>query len=101
MDTVSSFYSRQFRSAPVDVRSVAVNPGQMRLLHKPAIVEEEADENLSRLKLLAGLVTVSENKFSVLRGGIDEIVDLTGSSIKMLRSTKLTNLKSKNLTSEI
>jgi len=65
-----------------------------------AIVEEEADEAIYWLELLIESDIVSEKKLSVLVNDINEIVAMTVSSIKTLRSnrngeSKIQNLKSK------
>ena len=70
------------------------------VLHKLSIVEEEADESLYWLELLAESEIISETKLSLLMHDINEIVAMTVSSIKTLRSkntdqSKIQNLKSK------
>jgi four helix bundle protein len=65
------------------------------ILHKLAIVEEEADESLYWLELLIESEIVPEKKLSALMNDINEIVAMTVSSIKTLRSKNLDNPKSK------
>ncbi len=65
------------------------------ILHKLAIVEEEADESLYWLELLIESEIVMEKKLSVLMSDINEIVAMTVSSIKTLRSKNMDNPKSK------
>ncbi len=60
-----------------------------------ATKEEEADESLYWLEILAESEIVSANKLSALMKDIDEIVAMTVSSIKTLRTKNLTNPKSK------
>jgi four helix bundle protein len=71
------------------------------VLHKLAIVEEEADESLYWLELLIESEIVSANKLSILISDIDEIVAMTVSSIKTLRSKKIDQSKIQNLKSKI
>jgi four helix bundle protein len=67
------------------------------LLHKLAIVEEEADESLYWLELLVDSSIVPEKRLSELTKDINSIVAMTVASIKTLRSgkSKTQNLKSK------
>jgi four helix bundle protein len=67
------------------------------LLHKLAIVEEEADESLYWLELLVDSGIVPEKRLSELTKDINSIVAMTVASIKTLRSgkSKTQNLKSK------
>jgi four helix bundle protein len=67
------------------------------LLHKLAIVEEEADETLYWLELLVDSGIVPEKKLSELRKDINSVVAMTVASIKTLRSgkSKIQNLKPK------
>ena len=64
------------------------------IIHKLAIVEEEADESLYWLELLIESEIMTENKLSALMKDIDEIVAMTVSSIKTLRSKTSDNPKS-------
>ena len=65
------------------------------ILHKLAIVEEEADESLYWLELLIESEIVPEKKLSALMNDINEIVAMTVSSIKTLHTKNLDNPKSK------
>jgi len=70
------------------------------LLHKLSIVEEEADESIYWLELLIESEIVPANKLSSLISDINQIVAMTVSSIKTLRTarngqSKIQNLKSK------
>ena len=65
------------------------------VLHKLAIVEEEADESLYWLELLVDAEIIKLNMLSVLMNDIDEILAMTVASIKTLRLKKLANPKSK------
>ena len=65
------------------------------VLHKLAIVEEEADESLYWLELLVDAEIIKLSMLSVLMNDIDEILAMTVASIKTLRLKKLANPKSK------
>ncbi len=65
------------------------------IIHKLAIVEEEADESLYWLELLIESEIMTANKLSALMKDIDEIVAMTVSSIKTLCSKNSDNPKSK------
>ena len=65
------------------------------VLHKLAIVEEEADESLYWLELLVDAEIIRLSMLSVLMNDIDEILAMTVASIKTLRLKKLANPKSK------
>jgi four helix bundle protein len=71
------------------------------VLHKLAIVEEEADESLYWLELLIESQIVPESKLVVLRNDIDEVVAMTVSSIRTLRTKKFDQSKIQNLKSKI
>ena len=67
------------------------------VLHKLAIVEEEADESMFWIELLIEAEIVAEKKLSSLYADIDEIVAMTVASIRTLKSKKqpIQNPKSK------
>ena len=71
------------------------------VLHKLAIVEEEADESLYWIELLIESGTISEKKLSSLSKEIDEILRMIVASVKTLRmkgakfATNSSNPKSK------
>ena len=65
------------------------------IINKLAIVEEEADESMFWIELLIESEIVSENRLTVLYSDIEEVVKMTVSSIRTLRTTKDTNPKSK------
>ena len=73
------------------------------VLHKLAIVEEEADESMFWIELLMEAEIVAEKKLSSLYADIDEIVAMTVASIRTLKSKKqpIQNLKSKTQNSQI
>jgi four helix bundle protein len=65
------------------------------IVNKLAIVEEEADESLYWLELLAEGEFVKVEKLSPLMSDINEIVAMTVASIKTLRLRRSGNPKSK------
>ena len=65
------------------------------LLHKLAIVEEEADESLYWMDLSIDDGIVNEKKLLQLMSEVNEIVAMTVASIRTLRKSKIQNLKSK------
>ena len=86
---------RSATSVGANYRAVCRGKSTADVLHKLAIVEEEADESLYWLELLVESNIVSENKLTLLMSDINEIVAMTVSSIKTLRETNSTNPKSK------
>jgi four helix bundle protein len=71
------------------------------LLHKLAIVEEEADESIYWLELLIESEIVAAGKLSPLINEINQIVAMTVSSIKTLRTSRANDSKIQNLKSKI
>jgi four helix bundle protein len=65
------------------------------ILHKLAIVEEEADETIYWLELLIDAEIIKMSKLSSLIAEINEILAMTVSSIKTIRGKRTTNPKSK------
>ena len=87
---------RSATSVGANYRAACRGKSEADILHKLSIVEEEADESLYWLELLAEAEIFSKTKLSPLMQEINEIVAMTVSSIKTLRSKKtLTNPKSK------
>ena len=91
---------RSATSIGANYRAACRGKSTADLLHKLAIVEEEADESIYWLELLIEAEIVSEKKLAVLMSDINEIVAMTVSSVKTLRSnrngeSKIQNLKSK------
>ena len=82
-------------------RAACRGKSEADVLHKLSIVEEEADESLYWLELLVESNTISETKLSALMRDINEIVAMTVSSIKTLRSKKIDQSKIQNLKSKI
>jgi four helix bundle protein len=86
---------RSATSVGANYRAACRGKSSADILHKLAIVEEEADESLYWLELLIESETVPEKKLTALMSDINEIVAMTVSSIKTLRSKNLDNPKSK------
>ena len=86
---------RSATSVGANYRAACRGKSTADILHKLAIVEEEADESLYWLELLIESEIVTEKKLSVLMNDINEIVAMTVSSIKTLRSKNMDNPKSK------
>jgi len=97
---------RSATSVGANYRAACRGKSTADILHKLAIVEEEADESLYWLELLIESDIMSKKKLSVLISDINEVVAMTVSSIKTLRSktqtiknqvvqSKIQNLKSK------
>jgi four helix bundle protein len=86
---------RSATSIGANYRAACRGKSTADVLHKLAIVEEEADESLYWLELLSESDTMPEKKLSALKDDINEIVAMTVSSIKTLRKKSLDNPKSK------
>ena len=86
---------RSATSVGANYRAACCGKSTPDILHKLSIVEEEADESLYWLELLIESEIVPEKKLSALFSDINEIVAMTVSSIKTLRSKNLDNPKSK------
>ncbi len=76
---------RSATSVSANYRAACRGKSTADILHKLAIVEEEADESLYWLELLVESKIISENKLSALMRDINEIVAMTVASIKTLR----------------
>ncbi len=86
---------RSGTSVGANYRAACRGKSTADVLHKLAIVEEEADESLFWLELLVDAEIVKVTKLSVLMSDINEILAMTVASIKTLRLKKLANPKSK------
>ena len=86
---------RSATSVGANYRAACRGKSTADVLHKLAIVEEEADESLYWLELLVESNIVSENKLMLLMSDTNEIVAMTVSSIKTLREKNSVNPKSK------
>ena len=88
---------RSATSIGANYRAACRGKSTADLLHKLAIVEEEADESVYWLELLIEAEIVSEKKLSGLMRDINEVVAMTVSSIKTLRSNRNGESKIQNL----
>lgn len=91
---------RSATSVGANYRAACRGKSLADVIHKPAIVEEEADESLYWLEILAESNIITANKLANLMYDMNEIVAMTVSSIKTLRlkkdeKTKIQNLKFK------
>ncbi|MGI8669428.1 MAG: four helix bundle protein [Aridibacter sp.] len=87
---------RSATSVGANYRAACRGKSTADVIHKLSIVEEEADESLYWIELLIESEIVSEKRLSVLHQDINQIVAMTVSSIKTLRSKKsIQNPKSK------
>src|SRR5687768_18458376 len=73
---------RSATSVGANYRAACRGKSTADILHKLAIVEEEADESLYWLELLIESEIVSAKKLSILMSDINEIIEMTVSSIK-------------------
>jgi four helix bundle protein len=86
---------RSATSIGANYRAACRGKSAADVIHKLSIVEEEADESLYWLELFVDTELIPEKRLLQLITDINEIVAMTVSSIKTLRSKNLTNLKSK------
>ncbi len=86
---------RSATSVGANYRAACRGKSAADVLHKLAIVEEEADESLYWLELIIESNTMPENKLAELKNEINEIIAMIVASIKTLRSKQIQNPKSK------
>ena len=86
---------RSATSVGASYRAACRGKSPADVLHKMAIVEEEADETLYWMELLIESEITSEAKLSSLMAETNEIVAMTVASIKTLRANHSGNPKSK------
>jgi four helix bundle protein len=86
---------RSATSIGANYRAACRGKSAADVIHKLSIVEEEADESLYWLELFVDTELIPEKRLLQLIADINEIVAMTVSSIKTLRSKNLINLKSK------
>jgi len=94
-DVIGKQLLRSGTSIGANYRAACRGKSTADILHKLAIVEEEADESLYWIELLVESNLVPERKLSILFTDINEIVAMTVASIKTLRARKSDNPKSK------
>ena len=86
---------RSATSVGANYRAACRGKSAADVLHKLAIVEEEADESLYWLELLTDSGAMPENKLAELKSEMNEITAMVVASIKTLRSKQIQNPKSK------
>ena len=89
---------RSDTSIGANYRAACRGKSRADVLHKLAIVEEEADESLYWIDLLIDSNIVSEHRLSSLTREINEVIRMVVASIKTIRTTssnKPSNPKSK------
>ncbi len=86
---------RSGTSIGANYRAACRGKSKADVLHKLAIVEEEADESLYWIELLIASETVLESKLTSLVGEISEIVRMTVASIRTMKRNITSNPKSK------
>ena len=82
-------------SIGANYRAACRGKSRADVIHKLPIVEEEADESLYWLEVLADTRLVKETKLAALSNDISEVLSMTVASIKTLRRNNSTNPKSK------
>jgi four helix bundle protein len=85
-DTIGRQLLRSATSIGANYRAACRGKSRADLTSKLAIVEEEADETLYWLELLAEVETVSEPKLKQLMSETEQILAMTVASLKTLRS---------------
>lgn len=94
-DIIANQILRSATSVGANYRASCRAKSTADMISKLGIVEEEADETLYWLELLEEGKIVSSNKLIELKKDYDEVVAMTVSSIKTLRSKQIQNPKSK------
>lgn len=94
-DIIANQILRSATSVGANYRASCRAKSTADMISKLGIVEEEADETLYWLELLEEGKIVNSNKLIELKKDYDEVVAMTVSSIKTLRSKQIQNPKSK------
>ena len=94
-DVIGRQLLRSATSIGANYRSACRSRSTPDMISKLSIVEEESDETLYWLELLADSKKVAARRISALQYEIDEIVSMTVASIKTLRRRSIENPKSK------
>jgi len=81
-------FLRSGTSVGANYRSACRAKSTADILHKLAIVEEEADETLYWLELLVEAALISETKLKSLILEVNEITAMTVASIKTIRNSQ-------------
>ena len=100
-DVIGKQVLRSGTSIGANYRAACRGKSVPDVLHKLAIVEEEADETLYWMELLVDSCIVPESKLVSLMNDIDEIVAMTVASIRTLRNRPSEQSKTQYLKSKI
>jgi four helix bundle protein len=92
---------RSGTSVGANYRAACRGKSSADVLHKLAIVEEEADESLYWMELLIDSKIVPGKKLIVLMSDVNEIVAMTVASIRTLRRKQRSQSKIQNPKSKI
>ena len=79
---------RSATSSAANYRAACRGKSPADMLHKLTIVEEEADETMYWLELLADSGMIPRNRLDALLNDFNEVVSMTVVSIKTLKSKK-------------
>jgi len=95
--TIAKQLLRSATSIGANYRAACRGKSPADVIHKLAIVEEEADESLYWLELLIESEMVAADKLKLLQSDINEIVAMTVASIKTMKMKQrpIQNPKSK------
>ena len=85
-ETIGRQLIRSGTSVGANYRAACRGKSKRDLLHKLAIVEEEADESLYWIELLVDAKLIAAKRVAALSKEISEIVAMTVASIKTTRS---------------
>ena len=94
-DVISKQLLRAGTSIGANYRAACRGKSTEDLLHKLAIVEEEADESIYWIELLIESGAVTEKKLTPLITEINEIVAMTVASMKTIKERNSSNPRSK------
>jgi four helix bundle protein len=94
-DVISKQLLRAGTSIGANYRAACRGKSIEDLLHKLAIVEEEADESIYWIELLIESGAVTEKKLTPLITEINEIVAMTVASMKTIKERNSSNPRSK------
>ena len=94
-DVLARQLLRSATSIGANYRAACRGRSSADMISRLSVVEEEADETIYWIELLAEVGYVRAKKVEPLRNEIHEIVSMTVASIKTLRSRAIQNPKSK------
>ena len=94
-DIIGKQLLRSATSVGANYRAACRGKSPADVLHKLAIVEEEADESLYWMELLIESEVIPKKRLADLMSETNEIIAMTVSSIKTIRAKQINNPKSK------